>query len=195
MLFTFILLFSKANQENPQAESSFYEDQLDNELESLSLQNMNSSKLDSPMDIQLRNEKRNSYNKSEENLVSPTRRVAFEDSVRPGGKRTTKSANGNHHVSFNINNAIYSTRQEIPISIIKGSHIGSNTNSNNFNTTNGYAVTKPIQSSLKKSTTTSTLQCDHNKMVDTGSNEPHGRFFHMNKPGQQRTTDTKTTIL
>merc|ERR1712214_89590 len=118
---------------------------------------------------------------------------AFDDSClgpKPASntRKQSKSNNSNHHVSFNINNAIYTTRQEIPISIIKGS---ANSQSGSPSSTNS-ALNKsgvPIQSSLKKSTTSHTIQQTNNeqggKDLDTVSSESAGskinRFFNGNK--------------
>lgn len=111
--------------------------------------------------------KTNTFNKPEDTLTSPTRKVAFDtDTVQRSNRKQSKSASGNHHVSFNINNAIYSTRQEIPISIIKNSNASPSIS-------NGSNGTMPIQSALKKSTTSSALQ----------------------DRKASRTADTKTTIL
>jgi len=174
---------NSGNQENSHAESSFYEDQLDNELEGLSLQSRDHSKQE--------NSDKESIDKPDDSDTSlPPRKVAFTDDnintthntnslqTKSNKTKSSKTASSNHHVSFNINNAIYSTRQEIPISIIKGT-------SQNQSHCSGANSKQPIQSSLKKSTTSATLQSDQQK---TG-------FFHASSKQGQRTSDTKTTIL
>ncbi len=105
-------------------ESSFYEDQLDNELESfdnsskLLLSNLNNNnKLSKKEDNKLTNNSISSYNNSGTGLIDNVKTPSLKSSTR------TKSSNSNHHVSFNINNAIYTSKQEtpipIPISILK----------------------------------------------------------------------------
>ncbi len=147
----------------------------------MSLPSRSHSKLDSP-DLE-------SLDKPDDLVSTSTtplaRKIGFNDdslnntnSLQNKSNKTknSKSANSNHHVSFNINNAIYSTRQEIPISIIKC------TNQNQGSST-GANAKQPVQSSLKKSTTSSAIQTDQQK----------NGIFYANSNG--RNSDTKTTIL
>jgi hypothetical protein len=143
-------------------ESSFYEDQLDNELEGFEnsskalLTNLGNSKFkkdDKPpitskanTIISNSNSNNNNNNNNNENILNNLNTnasnycISFSENgsiinssnnsnksmtpnlKTPNGPRT-RSSNSNHHVSFNINNAIYTSRQEtpvpIPISILK----------------------------------------------------------------------------
>lgn len=121
-----------------------------------------------------------------ETMLSPSRRLAFEESLLKS-KKGPKSSN--NHVSFNINNAIYSTRQEVPISIIKGSNVNNSPNvSLNKNGT-------PIQSSLKKSITTAQIEQPEQK--ETSEISKLNRFFNIatGNKSTNRANDTKTTVL
>jgi hypothetical protein len=121
-------IYENKNAQTPN-ESSFYEDQLDNELESfdksskLLLSNLNNNN----GNIKLHN------NKKEENKLTNESVNVKTPSLKSATR--TKSSNSNHHVSFNINNAIYTSKQEtpipIPISILKQTNKTSDKNNNN----------------------------------------------------------------
>ena len=170
------------------AESSFYEDQLDNELESFS----NSSSINNTSAASVQSNGGQNGNarifsssklqastavtaKAQEDLKeiinsintmamssavvnngagnNNNNNVVNSESLRPattnlkGSK--AKSGNGNHHVSFNINNAIYTSRQEtpIPISILKPAAVNpsmSNSHHGNMSNPNGMSQQKLI---------------------------------------------------
>lgn len=107
--------------ENP--DSSFYEDQLDNELEAIQENNIDSQNL---------------------NLALPNKKVQSTNGIQ---KSKVKVAGSNHHVSFNINNAIYTSKQEtpipIPISILKQAKMNDHLNSSSSNVS-------PLKLSLMK---------------------------------------------
>jgi hypothetical protein len=115
--------------DNSNPESSFYEDQLDNELESFSenqttttyANNSNTkpiktspNKSNSPRSDELNGKANNPSNESSSKQLNGS-------NIKSIQTLKAKSGNSNHHVSFNINNAIYTSRQEtpIPISILK----------------------------------------------------------------------------
>jgi len=132
----------RTNQINPLndnssngGESSFYEDQLDNELESFSntesknnnnsinnqILSLNNSTFAKKPAIKMQSPT-NSLEKKSVNLTKSNQTytsTSIPQQTIATGKN--KSNNSNHHVSFNINNAIYTSRQEtpIPISVLK----------------------------------------------------------------------------
>ena len=142
---------NKSSQTN---ESSFYEDQLDNELEGFEnsskalLTNLGNSKFKKddkpPISSKLINSSvitsnssnANEYVTNNSNQNATNNCISFSENgsitncnksmtpnLKPPNGPRTRSNNSNHHVSFNINNAIYTSRQEtpipIPISILK----------------------------------------------------------------------------
>ena len=169
------------HKENSQAdESSFYEDQLDNELESFSDSGQPRELNKSILEMFGVNNKCNANsdaNGSPVNAANTLDKQPANTNIK-SNKKPSKSANSNHHVSFNINNAIYTTRQEIPISIIKQPTTG-NVSTIVSSTTGGGVQ---IQSSLRKSPTVQPVQ---SQTVSSNGN--------INK--NSRSADTKTTIL
>ncbi|CAF0773722.1 unnamed protein product [Brachionus calyciflorus] len=146
--------------------SSFYEDQLDNELESIRDNSSNE-----PVKT---NEVSSSIIKKES---SPPNSI---QKIKP------KSTSSNYHVSFNINNAIYTSKQEtpipIPISILKQANQQCKINQNDQQ--NSSLNTSPLQSSLKKS-----------PGVNFGTGvENEGKNAKSSNSKSVR-IDTKTTIL
>ncbi len=152
----------------------------------------------------------NTFNKplaTTERVTSPTRKD-FEDTIQraTGNRKQSKAAGANHHVSFNINNAIYSTRQEIPISIMKNTSTSNNEgvvspyhNSANSGSTPNKNGILQFQSSLKKSTTTSAIkqqqQSENSSQQQQQQDVKQSRGFFNNTAKPNRTADTKTTIL
>lgn len=146
-----------ANSSNP--ESSFYEDQLDNELESFS----------DSTGITANTAKTTT-------LTNKTVKIIDDQSINSGGIKNQlkpKLNSNHHHVSFNINNAIYTSRQEtpIPISILKQSIsnrdctksiLANTTNSSasfdhNHNFSNQKAATQLQQKSVRSDSKTTVL--------------------------------------
>jgi hypothetical protein len=164
------------NENNPNAESSFYEDQLDNELECISgaaattvttahvnkNQASNSTLNSMPSNVyMLANAATNGQTKHDEFMRNTGTTCQFlgsgvaSSSSNLSGSKPAKAKSGNH-VSFNINNAIYTSRQEtpIPISVLKQqaavaaaaaavANSASTTNNTN-NNNNSYGSVKPI---------------------------------------------------
>jgi len=195
------------NHENPQndssnPESSFYEDQLDNELESFS---------DSTGCLTVRSAEiaanDSSFNPHFNNLTNKVVKIIppvndltsdlgksteFNGTAKLNGMKSVtraKSGNSNHHVSFNINNAIYTSRQEtpIPISILKQpmGQSYNNTNSNN----------KPILSNGNSNTIehfNNNNSKDSNVKNGNNNNSEKDRIQNVNKSVR---SDSKTTIL
>ena len=193
-------------------ESSFYEDQLDNELESFS---------DSTAGLTVRSAEMsasfcNGLNGTNSNRVvkiisneldameqltskSNSDMTAKMNGIKSIQNTKTKSGNSNHHVSFNINNAIYTSRQEtpIPISILKqsnNSNNGCNSNSNNnnniINGNNKSILANTTNSS--NSTFDSFLDCNKKSPTICSVNNEKERILNGNKSVRN---DTKTTIL
>ena len=133
-----LIINENIQNDSSNAESSFYEDQLDNELESFS---------DSTGCLTVRSTEMHLNNKHFVNSANKIVKIippnnsndvntekSSEISKQNALKSTQKkSGNSNHHVSFNINNAIYTSRQEtpIPISILKQSITHYSNTSNN----------------------------------------------------------------
>lgn len=140
-------------------ESSFYEDQLDNELEAIQESNVDLQNMNLPLP-----------NKKEQN---------------PNGiqKSKVKVAGSNHHVSFNINNAIYTSKQEtpipIPISILKQAKMIDHLNSSSSSSSN----VSPLQPSMKKSSPVN---------FNSVSKAENSNLKFTSKPTR---LDTKTTNL
>lgn len=199
-----------SNENNP-TESSFYEDQLDNELECISAQ-------------------------PTENNTNVTNSV-----MRNGQLARAPRAKSGNHVSFNINNAIYTSRQEtpIPISVLKQQQqhpqinnsasypnntsyhphlVKANIESNNIvkpilvqggnhdseiEIQGGVVMSPTTNASIKKSAGISDLlnQYVHQMSNDKDQNTPRSQQQqqqHLNKPvltNSQPKVDTKTTIL
>ena len=147
-------------------ESSFYEVQLDNELESFS-DSMGGLTVRSAESVTNEISFKNSNKNKVVKIIPPvqdlkndlgksidTNNTAKIIGIKSIQNSRNKSGNSNHHVSFNINNAIYTSRQEtpIPISILKQSINQSfnnnksllcNTNSfENFNNNNNNDASK-----------------------------------------------------
>ena len=180
-------------------ESSFYEDQLDNELESFSdstggltvrsadisaTYNSNANKvvkiISNDLDLDHLITSKNS------NVLGNAEINAKLNGIKSIQNTKTKSGNSNHHVSFNINNAIYTSRQEtpIPISILKQS-TGINGNNNNNNNTNSSskAITSSSFENFSDANKKSPPICSVNNEKERILNNKSAR------------TDTKTTIL
>ena len=166
------------HKENSQAdESSFYEDQLDNELESFSDSGQTRELNKSTLEMFGVNNKCNAS--SDADVANTLDKQPTNTNIKSTNKKPSRSANSNHHVSFNINNAIYTTRQEIPISIIKQQPATGNVATIVSSTSGGGQV----QSSLRKSPTVQPVQ----PQTAVANNN------NINKNG--RSADTKTTIL
>ena len=97
-------------------ESSFYEDQLDSELECIS----------SSLNMGTKNAANNNANVNFNGIYMPNSDYAMKNQAllnNPAASSCSKAyrARSGNHVSFNINNAIYTSRQEtpIPISVLK----------------------------------------------------------------------------
>lgn len=143
---------------NENGDSSFYEDQLDNELEGIKENSADSRKPNEPLT----------------NIKEPS-----NNGIQ---KSKAKVAGTNHHVSFNINNAIYTSKQEtpipIPISILKQTKMNEQTNSSSSSSN-----VSPLQSSMKKSPA---VHFNSVAEVDTKNSKNASKSVRI---------DTKTTIL
>lgn len=180
------------------AESSFYEDQLDNELESIS--NVpNNTKRQVPNGSA--NQSCAAQKVSVVNSAAPTPPLAglVTNQPTPVIKTTQsnkqKSSNSNHHVSFNINNAIYTSRQDtpIPISILKPAQLSTSINKAN-QIENGEKMYQPQQQQQQVSTLSSPLQSSLKKNQNLNGSD----LEQSNKQCKQNKTvriDSKTTIL
>ena len=199
--------------ESTNAESSFYEDQLDNELESFSTTNISRTFVTSSsyttVPLKLNPRAANGGTKAVEEAISINAIINAASNNNNNNEKTTmkmmnkgKTSGSNHHVSFNINNAIYTSRQEtpIPISILKQNFVQQKVSQTSTpNKSMMETCEKPITNSLltlSTSNTSSPLQSSLKKPSDKDSEANLIKGARSLSNGSKCVRiDSKTTIL
>jgi hypothetical protein len=197
------------NDNNSNGESSFYEDQLDNELESFS----NHQKNNLINNDMLAVNNTALTKKPAIKMQSPTNSLEKKNHSISQQTGKSKSSNSNHHVSFNINNAIYTSRQEtpIPISVLKqlgqskSAYESPNGNkgqksilvkdtahqANDYdNESSSLGISRSIMGNISTMQSSSSIQTSSSRNGTLNSNQNNA-----NKQSSARSDSTKTTIL